>query len=641
MRLACGLIASLACIAPAFAQPQQSPKTQEEADAELRAMAEEAVAAPDETIVIFDERPDKPFDRDTDVRLTGEELAARGATDLASALRLLPEINVRDGGRGGFNVDIRGGRKGAVTVLVDGVSVTDPYYGTFDVSTIPITDIVQIRVSSNPASPIDGPGGPGGVIEVLTRDAIGPQVVVARLNGDSLPSFGVTGTARAALAEHLALRISASGQFGSRDHPLPGRATLDEGRHASTGASRLEYRKGDRRLVLDGFLDSRRYVPPPSDTDKSEIVLIDRETSARASAKLDDKIDKLQLQGQAWTHYLSRISRWFADTGLETQTQTENLKATRIGGMALATHPIGRRARWAASVNANREDARVVDHTGAAADDNVTMLEVAGDLQYEQGRFRIDGALGAAVPLGVDAEPWPETKIVAKYRATQEVELSATAGYKGRLPSLRERFDPESGNPSLDPEKTWHAELRATTKLEDRLELDVAPFARRASGTIRMVANPTPDDPDRRTSTNLDRVSFLGVDTRVRVHVHRMLVLGASHNYIRARSNSENAEFAMTPLDRLPEHRADAWVQVWPHPRLSLLARGRYFGESVDRAVDVPGYSTLEATASWSITNEYLAVLRVDDVTDVAPETRDNYHAPGRVISLIVQGTWE
>ena len=135
-----------------------------------------------EAIEIFDERPDKPFDRDTEVRLTGEQLAARGATDLATALALLPDVTVRDAGRGGFNVDIRGARKGAVSVLIDGVLVSDPYYGTFDVSTIPITDIVQIRVSTTPQSPIDGPGGPGGVIEVLTRDAFGEQLVIARLD---------------------------------------------------------------------------------------------------------------------------------------------------------------------------------------------------------------------------------------------------------------------------------------------------------------------------------------------------------------------------------------------------------------------------------------------------------------------------
>src|SRR3982751_4497405 len=72
-----------------------------------------------EAIEIFDERPDKPFDRDTEIRLTGAELAARGATDLGTALALLPEINVRDAGRGGFNIDIRGARKGDVTILID------------------------------------------------------------------------------------------------------------------------------------------------------------------------------------------------------------------------------------------------------------------------------------------------------------------------------------------------------------------------------------------------------------------------------------------------------------------------------------------------------------------------------------------
>ena len=189
-------------------EPAQAPAPAsaegELGDAALARLAE------GESIEIFDERPDKPFDRDTEVRLTGAELAARGAPDLRTALALLPEIDVRDAGRGGFNIDIRGARKGAVAILVDGVLVTDPYYGTFDVSTIPITDIVQIRVATTPQSPIDGPGGPGGVVEVHTRDAVGPQLAIARVTGDSLPSIGVTGTGRVALGHHLALRLSAS-----------------------------------------------------------------------------------------------------------------------------------------------------------------------------------------------------------------------------------------------------------------------------------------------------------------------------------------------------------------------------------------------------------------------------------------------
>src|SRR3569623_599516 len=108
-----------------------------------------------EAIEIYDERPDKPFDRDTEVRLTGEEFVKRGAVDLKSALALLPDVTVRESGRGGFQVDVRGARKGEVSILIDGVVVSAPWYGTFDVTSIQITDIVQLRVATTPLSPID------------------------------------------------------------------------------------------------------------------------------------------------------------------------------------------------------------------------------------------------------------------------------------------------------------------------------------------------------------------------------------------------------------------------------------------------------------------------------------------------------
>jgi hypothetical protein len=91
----------------------------------------------------------------------------------------------------------------------------------------------------------------------------------------------MTGTARVALAKHLALRMSASGLMGARDMELPGDATLGEDRRAVTGAMRLEYRKGHRRVALDGFLDNRRYISPPSDVNPSSVLLVDGETTAR------------------------------------------------------------------------------------------------------------------------------------------------------------------------------------------------------------------------------------------------------------------------------------------------------------------------------------------------------------------------
>jgi outer membrane receptor protein involved in Fe transport len=619
------------------------PATSADVDAELRRMAEEQAAGGEsgEVVEIFEARPDPPIERGTDVRLTYEQLVARGATDLASALRLLPDVTVRDAGRGGFNIDVRGGRKGSVVVLIDGMQVTDPFYGTFDVSSIPITDIVQIRMSPNPQTPLDGPGGPSGVIEVLTRDAIGKQLVIARLTGDSLPSFGVTGMARVALAKHYALRISMSGEAGSRDHPLPGKNTLDEARHSATGSTRLEYRRGKRRVVLDGFLDNRHYISPPSDTENSVILMIDRELSARASVKGDDEVGALRLQGQAYSHYLARRSRRFSEYTLETQSSYENIHATRTGGAAVAAHPFGRRGRWVASVIGSHERARVTqeDSRGTqATEGDVTFLEAAGGLKYETTRWQLDGAVGLALPLGVAAAPWPEAKLVAKYQPRKALELIATGGRKGRVPSLRERFDPDPDirNPDLDPEKSWLAELRAVSQLGERLRVELAPFYRRSTGIIRR-------DPEtvEMKLINLGLVTFLGVDAQARLKPHRMIEVGGNYSYIRARSDDAHPEQAMAPLERLPSHRADGWVQVTPDPRISVQARVRYFGESRDKGATVSGYATIDATVTAPLTKQYLGVLRIDDVTDVRPETRKDYHTAGRVISLIIQGSWE
>ena len=584
-----------------------------------------AKLAEGEAIEIFDERPDKPFDRDTEVRLTGEELAARGAVDLGSALALLPDVTVREAGRGGKQVDIRGARKGEVTILIDGVAVSDPYYGNFDVTSIPVTDIVQIRVSTTPQSPIDGPGGSGGVIEVHTRDAIGPQLVIARLTGDTLPSFGMTGTARVALANHWALRVSSSNLVGARELSLPMNQTIDDGRRASSGTARLEYRDGDRRLVFDGFIDDRNYILPPSETEDAvlAIVLIDRETSLRASAKLDDKVGKLQLQAQAWAHSLDRRTRYFRDVAMTDNYRVEDIAATRIGGMGLVTAPFGTGFRWVASTTISREDATVTEDLTSRG--HLTITELAGGLQYERKRFRVDSAAGIAIPIGVDATPWPEAKLVARHKPAEHLELTATTGYKGRLPSLRERFDAMMGDPDLDPEHTLHAELRAVEERAGTLRLELAPFYKHSTGLIKQMGG---------RFANTGPLNIYGVDAIARGTVRRV-ELGGSYSYIRARSDK-----ADEPLDFLPHHKLDAWARALLPRNISALVRAKYMSTALDGGQEIGDYTLVEANVTAEL-DGYLAVLRVDDALDKRPEVRAGFPSTGRVVLFVLQGSWD
>jgi hypothetical protein len=450
----------------------------------------------------------------------------------------------------------------------------------------------------------------------------------------------MTGTARVALAKKLALRVSASGLGGAREMDLPGNATIGDQRRSSTGAGRLEYRDGDRRVAVDGFVDDRHYLAPPNEDDRANILMIDRETSARAQIKADDKLGKLQLQGQYFVHWLHRRSRRFDDPALMNQVSEEDLHAIRSGGSLLATQPIDKDWRWAASVAASRDKALVFDQNLDYVRGATNLLEGAADLQYEHKKWRLDGAVGIAIPFGVgagssvdapDVDPWPEAKLVAKYKPRQTLELTATTGYKGRVPSLRERYDAVNGNPSLGPEKAFHAEIRAVEQ-RDRLRFELAPFYRRTNGTIRSSMDPA----DNGMLINLGDLDIYGIDTQARVLVHEKAEVGGSYSFIRAKSDTSDE-----PLDRLPHHRFDAWARFLANDRYSALARVRYFGPANDQGAQVSGYALVEANVTAQITKEYLAVLRVDDLLDARPQTRDGYYLPGRVISVVLQGAWE
>jgi outer membrane cobalamin receptor len=266
-----------------------------------------------------------------------------------------------------------------------------------------------------------------------------------------------------------------------------------------------------------------------------------------------------------------------------------------------------------------------------------TIVETAGDLQYERRQLRIDLAAGIAAPFGVDARPWPEAKAVVKYRPVEDLELAATGAYKGRVPSLRERFDMVNGNPDLGPERIAHAELRAVEHIADLVHVELAPYYKHSTGTITASREPTALG----QLVNLGTVNFWGVDAQARVTPFQRLELGGGYEFVKARSIDGMGVTRNDPLDRLPHNRWEGWIQGRPDPRFSALVRVKYFGRAIDQAKVVSGYATVEANATAQITRQYFAVLRVDDVTDERPETRAGYHTAGRVVSLILQGTWE
>ena len=209
------------------------------------------------------------------------------------------------------------------------------------------TDLAQVRVSTAPASPIDGPGGPGGVVELHTADAIGPAALLARATATTARAGVAAVTGRHALGAHTALRVSATGELGARAFDIPGDVDVDEDRRAAGVALRLEDRRGKDRLVVDGFGLVRGYVVPPIEDDTAEITQIDRELLGRASAQYERTLGRWQLLADAYGHGTTRRTHFFLDPTLTTPEALEDVRANRAGATAarLTTSPS---AEWLA-----------------------------------------------------------------------------------------------------------------------------------------------------------------------------------------------------------------------------------------------------------------------------------------------------
>src|SRR5688572_9048142 len=107
----------------------EGPARPLDAALDLDAMPEEERIV--QEIEVSEERLAEAARQDTDLRLTGRQLVERGVTNLGQALDLLPDVSVRVQGRGGVQADLRGGRKGAVMVILDGAPIAEPFNGNF------------------------------------------------------------------------------------------------------------------------------------------------------------------------------------------------------------------------------------------------------------------------------------------------------------------------------------------------------------------------------------------------------------------------------------------------------------------------------------------------------------------------------
>lgn len=127
-------------------------------------------------IVVVGEKPlDPPYNH---VEISKNEIERRGISNLAEALNLVAGIDVRTNSKGEVNLDLRGFGQRNTVIMIDGRPIYEPYFGTMDLSLIPVTNVEKITISRGVSTALYGPNAMGGVINIITKTAYKPGASV-------------------------------------------------------------------------------------------------------------------------------------------------------------------------------------------------------------------------------------------------------------------------------------------------------------------------------------------------------------------------------------------------------------------------------------------------------------------------------
>src|SRR3982750_927261 len=137
-------------------------------------IAADTVAAdvpPDQTIVVTGDRsgegvPANQIGGSVTV-IDSEAIERRQVRDLSDVLRDVPGIAVAST-PGLSQIRLRGSEANHVLVLVDGIEVSDPFFGEFDFSSLQADEASKVEVLRGQQSAIYGSDAIGGVVQYIT-----------------------------------------------------------------------------------------------------------------------------------------------------------------------------------------------------------------------------------------------------------------------------------------------------------------------------------------------------------------------------------------------------------------------------------------------------------------------------------------
>ncbi len=526
--------------------------------------------------------------------IAADQLEARQTRDIADVLRDVPGVAVA-GIAGQTQIRLRGSEGNHVLVLVDGIEVSDPFAGEFDIGTLQAEVGARVEVLRGPQSALYGPDAIGGVVAYESASGRSVPGFAARIEGGTQGT--VNGTLRygasgdrwdAALS---AVVVSTDGQPNARN------GTRDIGRDSYTvsGKGAVDVADGLQLRVATRFIRTEGQTND-SDFDRASPTFgftIDSPGVGFANEAIYALVGaRAEVLDGRWTHDLSaQVAEIDRQTdspfGLTSASEGDRVKASYVTAFKLADdHNLTFAADWeresfrnALAASGGFTGRRAVEQTG-----------FVGEYRYSGEAFDLSAAIRHDINDRFrDATTF---RVGAGYRIADTTRLRAAAGSGVKNPGFFELFGFVDGrfigNAALRPEKSTGWEVGFDQDIGDAARVSVTYFDSELEGEI-FTTFPPPTfiaTPANRTTVSEQR----GVEVSLNARLADQWSLDAAYSYLDAEENGIEEV-------RRPEHIASAAI-TWTAPgdKASATLVVRHNGATPDVAFTDPSFRPVRVT---------------------------------------------
>lgn len=513
--------------------------------------------------------------------LDSAALHGLGTSSLASVLDDDASLHVRRYGHGGLAApSLRGSGASHTALLLDGQRITDPQLGLFDLSLFPTVLLHSVEIMHGSASPLYGSDGLAGAIHLRTLRSPTSGRLRAHLQAGAYGEREVSLLAGGPLAKTTTALGAAEYRRTQNNFPYvdstlyPPKTVRHRNADRTRGTvfGQFQSAVGDHSLRLAAWgTRAERGLPPRSSTGAAQERQAD--TQLRLWARDHVPTDSGTLTLQALNQYTKlhyRDPR--ADLDETGRTWTASVETIRRA-------PITTRWTMAGGLSTGYAHAR---HPRLETNAHQYHLAAFTEGHGRYGRLRLFPAVRAEtywVPDGTNRTP-VTSRLGANIQPVSswpDVYLKAHVGRAFRMPTFNDRYWQPGGNPNLQPERSWDADVGLRfDPAAGHTEITVFGHWRRN----QIVWEPT--DEGVPTPRNVKHVRVHGAQASV-AHTTALFSgvdLQTKINYTltdaRNRADPESASYDQ-PLRLVPRNQVTSTVGVtWTS--LTLMTRARHTG---------------------------------------------------------------